>query len=166
MPPESISFRPAEKDDYEFLRRVYASTREDEMALVPWTDEEKSAFLEQQFRAQDEHYHRVYENTDYLIIVRDVIDIGRLYIDRLPNEIHLLDIALLKEFRRGGIGAALLKDILEEGRATNRKVTIYVEHFNPARHLYDRLGFQHVDTNGVYHLMEWRADAPAAAPAK
>jgi ribosomal protein S18 acetylase RimI-like enzyme len=32
-----------------------------------------------------------------------------------------------------------------------------VENFNPARRLYDRLGFQHVDTNGVYHIMKWPA---------
>ncbi len=42
------------------------------------------------------------------------------------------------------------------GRSTGTRVSIHVEHDNPARRLYDRLGFQHVDTNGVYHLMEWR----------
>jgi predicted GNAT family acetyltransferase len=51
----------------------------------------------------------------------------------------------------------LMEEILAEGRDTGKKVTIYVEHFNPARHLYDRLGFRHVDTNGVYHYMEWSA---------
>ena len=53
----------------------------------------------------------------------------------------------------------LLEEILAEAAATGRPVTIYVEHFNPARRLYDRLGFRHVDTNGVYHLMEWSPDA-------
>lgn len=155
---ESIAFRPITKDDDTFLRRVYYSTRMDEMARVPWNDEEKSAFLDHQYHAQAEHYGLVFENADFLIIVRDGIDIGRLYIDRQPEEIHIIDIALLPEFRRGGIGGRLLQQILEEGRATKKKVTIYVEHFNPARHLYDRLGFQHVDTNGVYHFMEWRAE--------
>ena len=27
---------------------------------------------------------------------------------------------------------------------------IHVEHFNPAKRLYERLGFRHVETNGVY----------------
>ena len=47
---------------------------------------------------------------------------------------------------------------MREAEASGKPVKIYVEHFNPARHLYDRLGFQHVDTNGVYHLMRWKAD--------
>jgi ribosomal protein S18 acetylase RimI-like enzyme len=166
MPPESITLRPVTKDDEKFLWGVYCSTRLDELRPVPWTEEEKVAFLTMQFRAQAEHYERVYEKADFLIIMRHGVDIGRLYIDRMPNEIHLIDIALLPEFRGGGIGAALMKEILEEGRTSGRKVTIYVENFNPARHLYDRLGFRHVDDNGVYHLMEWRADAPAEAPAK
>ena len=156
--PDSITFRPITKDDEKFLRRVYHSTRLDEMARVPWTDEQKSAFLDQQFNAQHEHYGLVFENAQFLIIIRDGIDIGRLYIDRQPDEIHIIDIALLPEFRRNGLGAKMLQEILDEGRETKRKVTIYVEHFNPARHLYDRLGFKHVDTNGVYHFMEWRAD--------
>lgn len=155
---ESISFRPITKDDDTFLRRVYWSTRMDEMARVPWNDEEKKMFLDHQYHAQSEHYGLVFENADFLIISRDGIDIGRLYIDRQPDEIHIIDIALLPEFRGSGTGGRLLQEILEEGRATKKKVTIYVEHFNPARHLYDRLGFKHVDTNGVYHFMEWRAE--------
>ena len=155
---ESISFRPITKDDDTFLRRVYWSTRMDEMARVPWNDEEKKMFLDHQYHAQSEHYGLVFENADFLIISRDGIDIGRLYIDRQPEEIHIIDIALLPEFRGSGTGGRLLRDILDEGRATKKKVTIYVEHFNPARHLYDRLGFKHVDTNGVYHFMEWRAE--------
>ena len=51
----------------------------------------------------------------------------------------------------------LMEEILEEGRSAGKRVTIHVEHDNPARRLYDRLGFQHVDTNGVYHLLEWSA---------
>ena len=54
----------------------------------------------------------------------------------------------------------VLEEILAEGRATGKLVRIYVEHFNPARRLYDQLGFRHVDTNGVYHQLEWSAPAP------
>ena len=63
---------------------------------------------------------------------------------------------MLPEFRGRGIGRMLIEEILAEGRSTGRSVSIHVEHDNPARHLYDRLGFRHVDTNGVYHLLEWK----------
>ncbi len=68
-----------------------------------------------------------------------------------------MDISLGPEFRGHGIGRRLMEGILAEGRSTGTRVTIHVEHDNPARRLYDRLGFRHVDTNGVYHLMEWSA---------
>ena len=48
-----------------------------------------------------------------------------------------------------------MEGILAEGRTSGKRVTIHVEHNDPARGLFDRLGFRHVDTNGVYHLMEW-----------
>lgn len=50
-----------------------------------------------------------------------------------------------------------MQEILDEAAVANKSVGIYVEYFNPARHLYDRLGFRHIATNGVYHQMDWRA---------
>ena len=81
--------------------------------------------------------------------------IGRLYIDRWPDQIRLVDIALLPAHRGAGYGSALLQSILAEGRASGLAVSIHVEANNPAMSLYRRLGFLHVDTNGVYHLMRW-----------
>ena len=82
---------------------------------------------------------------------------GRLYIDRREDVIEIIDIALLPEIRGRGIGGMLIQEILDEGKAASLPVRIYVENFNPARHLYDRLGFRHIDTNGLYHVMEWTA---------
>ena len=50
-----------------------------------------------------------------------------------------------------------MRTLRSTGRATARRVRIYVEHFNPARGLYDRLGFRQIGTNGVYHEMEYVA---------
>ena len=43
-----LTLRPCTDDDLPFLLEVYASTRADEMAIVPWTDEEKQAFVRMQ----------------------------------------------------------------------------------------------------------------------
>jgi ribosomal protein S18 acetylase RimI-like enzyme len=157
-PRDAITFRPCTPDDVPFLRNLYGTTREEEMRIVQWPDEQKIAFVDMQFNAQKTHYEDVYPDCDFLMIELDGTPIGRLYIDRSWDDIRITDIALLPEFRGRGIGRMLLEEILEEGRASKKAVTIHVEHFNPARHLYDRLGFRHIDTNGVYHLMEWRAD--------
>jgi ribosomal protein S18 acetylase RimI-like enzyme len=159
LPPRSaIAFRAAVDSDVPFLRHLYATTREREMQLVPWTPEQKAAFLDMQFTAQKTHYEEYYPDCKFLVIEMEQAPIGRLYIDRADDDIRITDIALLPEFRGRGIGRMLMEEILEEGRTTGKRVTIHVEHDNPARRLYDRLGFRHVDTNGVYHLMEWSAE--------
>ncbi|MEA2568910.1 MAG: hypothetical protein QOI24_911 [Acidobacteriota bacterium] len=156
-PRDAIVYRPVASGDVPFLRYLYGTTREEELRQLPWSEEQKAEFLDMQFQAQKSHYEDYYPDCAFLVIELQGQAIGRLYIDRQADAIEIIDIALLPQYRGRGIGQALLGEILAEGKASSRKVTIYVEHFNPARHLYDRLGFQHVDTNGVYHLMEWRA---------
>jgi len=158
-PRSSIAFRSTVEADTPFLRHLYGTTREEEMRLVPWTLEQKAAFLDMQFQAQATHYTQFYPECEFLVIELEGRPIGRLYVDRGVDDIRITDIALLPEFRGRGIGRMLMEEILAEGAKTTKRVTIYVEHYNPARRLYDRLGFRHVDTNGVYHLMEWRATA-------
>ena len=46
-----IELLPVAEDDREFLYRVYASTRADELAAVPWDRAQKEAFLRAQFDA-------------------------------------------------------------------------------------------------------------------
>ena len=157
MTRDAIRFRPQTPEDVPFLRHLYATTREMEMRIVPWTDEQKRDFLRQQFTAQKNHYEEFYPGCQFLVIELEGEPIGRLYIDRQPDNIEVVDIALLPDHRGRGIGGMLMREILDEARETGKTVGIYVEHFNPARRLYDRLGFRHVDTNGVYHKLEWRA---------
>jgi ribosomal protein S18 acetylase RimI-like enzyme len=156
---DSIRLRPRSEADRPFLATLYASTRVAELAITDWTDEQKVTFLNWQFNAQTIHYDEYYGEADFLIVEKDGVPIGRLYVDRAPMQIEIIDIALLPQFRGSGLGTRLLRDILREGQESGRPVKIYVETFNPARHLYDRLGFQHVDTNGVYHLMTWTPNA-------
>ena len=149
-----IILRDIQPADKTFLFTVYASTRADEMALVDWTMEAKNAFLRMQFEAQDQYYKETYQGAEYQIIECDDKPVGRLYVHRRKNEIRIMDIALLPEFRKQGIGTTLLEEILEEGKNRNLPVTIHVERFNPALHLYERLGFRQMEDKGVYLLME------------
>lgn len=123
--------------------------------MVPWTAEQKAAFCQMQFDAQLAHYHTHYPNAAYEILQQAGRDIGRLYVDRTEAEIMVLDITLLPEYRGGGRGGALLRNLQNEARDSGKVLTIYVEKFNPARRLYDRLGFQEKKDEGVYLLMKW-----------
>jgi len=148
--------RPAGADDRAFLLRVYASTREEELGLVDWSDEQKAAFVLQQFEAQDEHYREHYDPATFDVIEVDGEPAGRLYVARWEDEIRIIDIALLPGYRGRGIGTALLKALLDEAAAARKRLSIHVELNNPARRLYERLGFAPVEGRGVYVLMEAR----------
>ena len=152
----SLTLRDVSVQDEPFLLAVYASTREQEMALVPWTDEQREAFVKMQFAAQHSHYHERYPNADYKLIMRDGVPVGRLYIHRSEAIINILDITILPKFRNAGIGTALLKEIIDEATASNWATQIYVENFNPSRRLFERLGFSKVGEDGFNLLLEWR----------
>ncbi len=151
-----IAFRPAGPDDDAFLQQVYASTRQEELAPLPWTAEQKSSFLRMQFEAQHRHYHQQFPDASFQIILRDGVEAGRLYVDRRPDTIHVIDIALLPSHRGAGIGTSILRDLMAEGDLTGRSVTLYVERFNPALRLYERLGFRVAADSDVYLFLERR----------
>ena len=151
----ALSLRAATDGDYDFMRRLYASTREAEMEHFPFDEAQKQAFLDQQFAAQFAHYGLHYPTCERNIIERDGMPVGRLWIDEWRDQIRLVDITLVSECRGGGIGSALVRQVMDRGAAADKPVTIHVEAFNPALRLYQRLGFEHVDTNGVYYLMRW-----------
>ena len=158
-----MTLRPVRDDDGEFLYRVYAGTRSDELAVTGWSDEEKEEFLRMQFRAQHTHYHENFGGADFLIIEKDGTPIGRLYLERRTDEHRIIDIALLPGERGAGLGGALMGQILLEAAAAGKMVRIHVERNNPAMHLYERLGFRKVEDQGVYWLMEWKGRSQSAS---
>ena len=148
-----IELRPATDDDRPFLLAVYAGTRTEELALVPWTDEQTDAFLGMQFDAQDSWYRQIYPDGQFLVVVLDGNPVGRLYLARGEAEIRIVDIALLPEHRSQGIGSRLLEDILAAADRDRLPVTLRVEPWNPARRLYDRLGFELQEKGEVYDTL-------------
>lgn len=152
-----VELRDVVPADRPFLRAVYASTREDELARTGWTRAQKDEFLDQQFAAQDLHYTRNYDNATYSVIVVDGYPAGRLYVARWPAEIRIIDIALLPAARGRGVGTGLLRELIDEAAGAGRRLTIHVERENPALQLYERLGFARVEERGPYYLMELRS---------
>jgi len=152
----AIGLRGAAPSDEPFLRRLYATTREAELAVVDWSEQQKAAFVSHQFEAQSRHYLEHYPTATHDVILVDGEPAGRLWVDRWPSEIRVVDIALLPEFRSRGIATQLLHGLQAEGAASGLAVTIHVERFNPAWRLYARLGFVPTDSTGDVHvLLRW-----------
>ena len=157
---QSVCLRLALESDEALLMRIYGSTRESELALVSWTPEQKENFVRHQFTAQSTYYKAEYPGALFQVIEFEDRPVGRLYLHYRTREIHILDIALLPEARNKGIGSYLLKRIMMEGAEKQKPVTIFVEVFNPAKRLYERLGFRKKPSSSpVYELMEWAPDA-------
>lgn len=162
-----ITYREISEADMPFLRQLYRSTREAELSRVPWSDQDKQAFSDMQFRAQHEHYQAHYPGALWLMIEQSGCSAGRLYLKRWQGEHRIIDIALMPEFRGQGIGGAILMDLMDEAAADGKAVGIHVEKANPAMNLYRRLGFETVEDKGVYDLLKWlprpdREPAPAS----
>ncbi len=154
-----ISLRPVAPEDDGFLCRVYGSTREVELAQVGWDDAQKDAFVRMQFDAQRRYYAENYAGASFDVVLVDGEPAGRLYVARWPDQIRIVDIALLPRYRNRGVGSSLLQELLVEGDESGRPVTIHVERFNPALNLYARLGFVLSADKGVYLLLERPARA-------
>ena len=147
-----MRLRPVEPSDRSFLVELYGSTREPELALVPWDATTKSAFIEHQFAAQDAHYRAHYPGATLDVVEIDGEPAGRLYVHRGSSDIRIMDLALAPAFRGRGIGTALLCDLIDEAASRGRMLSIHVEQNNPARRLYERLGFEPAGEYGVYLL--------------
>lgn len=157
-----IGLRPATPADEAFLQEVYASTRADELAAVPWSDADKAAFVAHQFAAQSAHYAQHYTGLSRHVIRVGTADAGRLLVARWPREIRIVDIALLPRFRGSGAGSALLGELIDEARAAGTTLSIHVERHNRAMGLYTRLGFRPAGDEGVHLRMEWVPPASRA----
>ena len=158
--PEDARLRPRAESDLAFLSQLYASTREEELRPVQWSEAQKLAFLQDQFAKQHAHYLLHYPRAQWHVIEAGGRPIGRFYLEETGSEIRLMDVALLPAWRGRGIGGALMRALLEHADAQGLLVTLHVEPFNPAMRLYTRLGFRPVETRGVYVFMQ-RAGAGA-----
>ncbi len=160
MPPDlavmhEVTLRACTPSDEPFLTDVYARTRTDELAPVPWTDDQKTMFLRQQFHAQDVAYRASYPQATFSVVELVGTPIGRLYVTPLgDDEVRLIDIALLPDHRGTGIGSHLIEHVVAEAHRTGRYVSLHVERWNPALALYERLGFVRAGETDVHCRME------------
>lgn len=145
------------QDILSLLSEIYASTRMQELMQTGWTDEQKKLFTDHQFQAQHDYYQKVYPDAAYNVIIQGDKVIGRLYVNlNHPSDIRIIDIALLPDYRNQSVGSAIFKDLQQHCRTVGKVLSIHVEQFNPAKALYERLGFIHAETyDQVYILMKW-----------
>ncbi len=155
--PAGWRLREETDADLPFLGALYASTRKDELAPVPWSAEQKSAFLSQQFNLQRQHYRSHCADAGFWLIECGRQPRGRIYVHSSAAELRLMDIALIVDQRGRGIGSGLIRALQATAKASGKFIGLHVEPNNPALRLYRRLGFAEIEERGVYRYLRWPA---------
>jgi ribosomal protein S18 acetylase RimI-like enzyme len=149
-----LSTRPASVNDRDFLWRVYASTRDDEVSAFGWPTAQKQAFLEMQYRVRSQSYSAAYPEAEHLVLLDNGADAGSMIVARTELEIHLVDIAFLPEYRGRGLGTAALAALIHEAKIRSVPLRLSVHRGNRALRLYERLGFSVISADPMYIEME------------
>lgn len=166
-----VRLRGALPEDFPLLAEIYASTRAEELQLVPWSAGQLKAFTDWQSAMQEQHYTLHYPRAERLIIEReqaggDLVGnraaIGRIYVETTTTEVRLMEITLLPGHRNQGIGTRVLNELLRYADGLQCQVSLHVEPFNPAKRMYERMAFVVAETRGLYEFMV-RA-APGTVP--
>jgi ribosomal protein S18 acetylase RimI-like enzyme len=154
-----VALRTVTPDDEEFLLGIYASTRERELAQVPWGEGEKERFVRWQFDLQRREYAARFPDAEYDVVLVGGRAAGRVWVGADPGQIRLLDIAVLPEFQNLGVGTLLLRALIERARREGKPLRHMVFTLNDEAHrFYERLGFVVIEDFDAYKHMEWRAE--------
>jgi GNAT superfamily N-acetyltransferase len=152
---DRVTLRPAAvPDDEDFLRELYFDTRDDLDGMFADEDLKRNLLL-MQHRGQIQTYARQFPDASNHVVELDGEPIGRLMVDRQPGSIRCIDISLIPEKRGNGIGSFLLKNLLDECAEKGVPCTLHVLITNPARRLYERLGFRVEEDDGTRFFMRW-----------
>lgn len=157
QPPTNqvVVLRQQDDHDRPFLQELYLSRRWAEVSAVPgWNDAQRRAFLLVQAELQRQHYEKHYPAASFLVIEQAGTAIGRLCVNRQAHDVRIVDIALLPAWHGQGIGTQLLRSLLAEADAERQSCSLSVEQGNPARRLYERLGFEPGANSGLYTQMQ------------
>ncbi|MET3711325.1 RimJ/RimL family protein N-acetyltransferase [Sphingomonas trueperi] len=161
-----ITLRAASLEDLPELSGLYAQLRMPELLFHPWSQAEKRAFAEEQFRLQHHHFVRHCPRADFWLVLRDDAPIGRLYLDRSTSEWRIVDILLAAAWRGRGLGARLITWVQQSAAAAGASgvgLTVAVDN-RRAHGLYARLGFHDAGAgDGLHQPMRWDAASAASA---
>jgi ribosomal protein S18 acetylase RimI-like enzyme len=126
-----IILRQADAEHYDFALSLFLLTmRPYVQELIPWDELTQSETFAAQWKLEEVSIISVEGN-----------DVGRLQVAELPAEIRLQKFYVSPQYQGSGIGSEVLGNLLVPWRSTGKKIVLRVLVNNPARRLYERLGF-------------------------
>ncbi len=138
-----IILRQAKAEHFDFALRLYLSTMKPYVQeLVTWDEQEQRATFAAQWKLDEVSIISVEGN-----------DVGWFQVAELPAEIRLQKFYVSPQYQRSGIGSEVLGNLPVTWRSTGKKIVLRVLKNNPARRLYERLGFAVTADDGVTFRM-------------
>lgn len=139
-----LTFRAASEADVPFLLELRRQTM---------TEHLQRSGVE---ASDSERIERVLANFDCAeIILLSGTPVGLLKVVRSQDNWDLVQIQILPQKQGGGLGGIILKKLLADADEARTAVTLSVLRANPARRLYERLGFRIVGENEHAYDMQW-----------
>lgn len=145
MSLNEVKLRAASEADFDFIYQLRRATMKEYVEATWGWDE---AF-------QQERFSRSFYPATSQIIVVDGRDVGELALEEKDDELFLSDIYILPACQNRGLGTALLRDLLAQAQTGGWPVTLQVLRVNPARRLYERLGFVTISETETHYLMKY-----------
>jgi ribosomal protein S18 acetylase RimI-like enzyme len=141
VPAPHFSLRPARAEDRAFIEDVYFKTQRWIIeSLFGWSDDE----------TERANFADTYDEEHTQIITIDGEDAGWFTVQR-TRDIHLDSIYISPQYQRKGVGTALIRGLIGEADTSGAVLRLSTAKINPARRLYERLGFIAVD-EGPYKV--------------
>jgi GNAT superfamily N-acetyltransferase len=138
--------RPATARDGVFLWALHNATLKDYVTQTwGWDDQVQRRMFDERF-----------DPARIEILVCEGQDVGALAVEQRPDELWLAELQIAPAWQGRGLGTAILRDLIDEANARGVPVGLRVLRVNPARALYERLGFVVVSTTETHHLMSRR----------
>ena len=138
--------RPAKTTDYEFLYQLKVACLKEYVAATWGWDK----------TYQREHFAAHFDPDLIQIVVVNGRDVGQLSVMDDENGVQISGVYILPEFQNQGLGTTILGDVIEEARKGRQPASLQVLKVNPARRLYERLGFVVVAENETHFQMRLR----------
>ena len=157
MTSVEVSLRPESEEDFEFLQELFFSVREDDSGFRELIPSARNQLLTEQCHFQHSHYRQKFPQAYFLIIEVAGKRAGRYYINHSPDELRVIDISLLPQYRRYGIGSQLVSRTQEEARHQKLPLRLYARVEDQSDGFYRRLGFVETDRTDSHIAMEWNA---------
>ena len=145
-----LTRRAARAQDKELVRGWHrASMGPHVTATWGWDDELQRSYFESRFDPERLE-----------IVEQNGVPVGYLALRQESDRFILDELVLAPEHHNRGLGSRVMEEILSLADERGLAVELRVLRVNPARRLYERLGFELLDSSDTHHRM--RRPAPSA----